>query len=128
MTRALALLTLLAACAAAPRGPSVAPGEVATDAEGRCWAGTAGAARGEAATFEALCPDALSPDFVSSLQRALAARGLYHGAADGLPGPELSRAIQDFQSPLGLDSPVLSLRAARDLGLVPLSREEIARL
>jgi hypothetical protein len=79
-------------------------------------------------TFETLCPPAYTPDLVASLQRALQARGLYHGKVDGSLGPALGRAIQDFQRAAGPDSPILSLDAARDLGLVALSREEIDRL
>jgi hypothetical protein len=78
--------------------------------------------------FETLCPPAYTPDFVASLQRALMARGYYQGAVDGALGPALGRAIQDFQRGEGPDSPLLSLAAARELGLVPLSREEVARL
>lgn len=78
--------------------------------------------------FETLCPPAYTPDFVASLQRALAVRGHYQGEVDGSLGPALGRAIQDFQREAGPDSPLLSLAAARDLGLVALSPEEIARL
>lgn len=69
--------------------------------------------------FRVPCPDLLTLDFVATLQRALKARGLYtlplSGALDGPTG----EAVRRFQAPLGLDSPILSLAAARDLGIVP---------
>lgn len=80
------------------------------------------------AAFETLCPPAYTSDFVASLQRALLARGLYGGEVDGALGPALDRAIRDFQADTGPDSPLLSLDAARRLGLVPVSREQVARL
>lgn len=57
------------------------------------------------------------PDFVTSLQRALQARGLYHGPINGEMTRRTERAVRDFQAPQGLDSPILSLVAARQLGL-----------
>ena len=72
--------------------------------------------------FESLCPDQLTPEFVASVQRALAVRGLYAGAADGLMTPGTRAAIRAFQKPQGLNSAVLSLAAARQLGLVEVER------
>lgn len=67
--------------------------------------------------FRTPCLDEMTLDFVSSLQRALKARGIYLGAVTGqLDAPTL-QAIRRFQAPRGLDSPVLSLGAARELGL-----------
>lgn len=57
------------------------------------------------------------PDFVASLQRALAVRGLYAGPINGEMTRRTERAVRDFQAPQGLDSPILSLAAARQLGL-----------
>lgn len=78
--------------------------------------------------FETLCPPAYSASFVASLQRALLARGYYRGAPDGILDDATRRAIQDFQRGAGPDSPLLSLAAARRLGLVALSAEELERM
>lgn len=68
--------------------------------------------------FEVPCELHLSdPDFIASLQRALAARHLYHGPITGAMNRRTERAVRDFQAPQGLDSTVLSLAAARQLGL-----------
>lgn len=55
--------------------------------------------------------------FIASLQRALTARGLYSGAVTGEMNRRTERAVRDFQAPQGLDSGILSLAAARQLGL-----------
>ncbi|KUP93197.1 peptidoglycan-binding domain-containing protein [Tritonibacter horizontis] len=67
--------------------------------------------------FQTPCPHALSPDYIASLQRALAARGTYSGAITGALSAETRAAIRAYQTPLGIDSDTLSLRAARSLGL-----------
>ena len=68
--------------------------------------------------FEAACADDLTPEVTATLQRALAARGHYDGPIDGILNTATRRGVRAFQRPLGLDSAVLSLRAARILGLV----------
>lgn len=55
--------------------------------------------------------------FIASLQRALAARGLYDGPVNGVMTRRTTRAVRDYQAPQGLDSGILSLAAARQLGL-----------
>ena len=57
------------------------------------------------------------PDFIASVQRALATRGLYLGPTTGVMNRRTMRAVRDFQAPQGLDSGILSLAAARQLGL-----------
>ncbi|OIQ27126.1 MAG: peptidoglycan-binding protein [Alphaproteobacteria bacterium MedPE-SWcel] len=76
----------------------------------------------EESYFETPCPEAMTPEYIASLQRALAARGAYGGAITGILDPDTRAAIRAYQRPLGIDSSTLSLRAARDLGLsaVPL--------
>jgi FAD/FMN-containing dehydrogenase len=69
--------------------------------------------------FQTPCPDEMTPAFVASLQRALKARGLYRGPVTGEMHAATSRAVRQFQAERGLDSPVLSLAAARDLGIAP---------
>lgn len=64
------------------------------------------------------CYDMLTPDTILTLQRALRARGYYLGALDGVLAPETMTAIRRFQADHGLDTKVLSLKAAQMLGLV----------
>jgi len=59
----------------------------------------------------------LTPDLVASLQRALTARGLYGGQINGMMDRATRHAVRGYQAPLGLDSGILSLAAARKLGL-----------
>jgi len=68
--------------------------------------------------FEIPCQLQLGdPDFIASMQRALATRGLYSGPVTGVMNRRTMRAVRDFQAPQGLDSEILSLAAARQLGL-----------
>lgn len=80
--------------------------------------------RGEV-QFETICPPQFTAEFVESLQRALAARGYYNGPISGVLDRATGRAVQDFQRVDGPDSPLLSLAAARKLGLIALTRAEI---
>lgn len=68
--------------------------------------------------FETPCPPLLTPDFVASLQRALSVRKLYRGPVTGRVDARTRAAIRRYQKPQGLDSGILSLAAARKLGLV----------
>jgi len=67
--------------------------------------------------FETPCPDAMTPEYVSSLQRALAARGLYEGRITATLDAKTRAAVRRYQTDIGIDSASLSLRAARSLGL-----------
>ncbi|WP_071674718.1 peptidoglycan-binding domain-containing protein [Nioella nitratireducens] len=67
--------------------------------------------------FETPCQSETDPAFIASVQRALAARGIYQGPVNGVMDRPTRRAIRQFQDPQGLDSGVLSLAAARLLGL-----------
>jgi len=67
--------------------------------------------------FRTPCPAELTPEFVASLQRALAARGLYRGEINGELDAQTGAAIRAIQRPEGLDSATLSLAVARRLGL-----------
>jgi len=92
---------------------------------GACWAQdrlTNAAGLAEDRLFAVPCPAAMTQDFWSSVQRALAVRGLYAGPVTGQPGPLTGEAVRRFQAPLGLDSPILSLDGARHLGLMPWPR------
>lgn len=74
--------------------------------------------------FQTPCEDQLTPEFLSSLQRALAARGHYRGATTGKMDTRTLRAIRRYQEPQGLNSAILSLSAARKLGLIAIDRPE----
>jgi spermidine synthase len=74
--------------------------------------------------FETLCEDLLSPDFIETLQRALAARGFYSAQTTGVIDRNTRRAILAYQTSEDLHSDVLSLAAARRLGLSEIPRNE----
>lgn len=74
--------------------------------------------------FRTPCPDAMTPDFVAALQRALAVRGHFDGPATGTADAATARAVRAFQRETGLDSSVLSIAAAKRLGLVAYDRAE----
>ncbi|WP_235829896.1 peptidoglycan-binding domain-containing protein [Frigidibacter oleivorans] len=69
------------------------------------------------------CPADLSPDVLASLQRALAARGLFDGPPTGTLDAKTRRAIRRFQAPRDLDSGILSMAAAVDLGIMAVGRD-----
>ena len=67
--------------------------------------------------FRTTCPAEMTRPFVETLQRALAVRGHYRGAVHGRFDDRTGLAVRHYQRGMGLDSPVLSLAAARRLGL-----------
>lgn len=80
----------------------------------------------EETTFEAICPEQLTREFLASLQRALSARGRYQGTPDGLTDRALVEAVRSYQTHLGgPDSRLLARRTALELGLVPARSEEL---
>jgi len=68
--------------------------------------------------FQILCDADLTPELIASVQRALAARDLYAGAVSGTMDARTRAAVRRYQSAGGLDSGILSLEAARQMGLV----------
>lgn len=68
--------------------------------------------------FRAPCPSDMTVNFVATLQRALKARGLYMAPVTGIVDATTSEAIRQFQAERGLDSPELSLSAAKELGII----------
>ena len=68
--------------------------------------------------FRTPCADEMTPELVETLQRALTARGLYQGPVTGEMDAATRRAVRHFQRRQGLDSGLLSLTAARQLGIV----------
>lgn len=75
--------------------------------------------------FETPCPEAMTPEFVASVQRALAARGMYSGRITGQMDRTTRRAVRRFQVSEDLDSAILSMAAARKLGLIAVPREDL---
>ncbi len=75
--------------------------------------------------FETPCPEAMTPEFVSSVQRALAARDLYSGRITGQMDRTTRRAVRRFQVGEELDSAILSMAGARELGLIAVPREDL---
>ncbi|MGB7241443.1 MAG: peptidoglycan-binding domain-containing protein [Sulfitobacter sp.] len=73
------------------------------------------------AWFEIPCAATLTHEFVSSLQRALAARGFYKGPISGRMDVMTRSAVRAYQAPTGPDTDVLSLASARALGLVTVA-------
>lgn len=75
--------------------------------------------------FETPCPDAVTPELISTLQRALEARGLYRGPINGVMDMPTKRALRRYQSARGLPSGLLSIQSARGLGLLATPRDQL---
>ena len=75
--------------------------------------------------FETPCEREATPEFIASVQRALAARGLYNGPITGEMDSRTRAAVRAYQAPEGLDSGILSLAASRKLGLSALPRRSV---
>jgi len=71
------------------------------------------------------CYNQLTPDTIVTLQRALKARGYYLQALTGVLDPATLLAIRHYQADHGLDTPVLSLKAAENLGLVSVDPSKL---
>jgi len=72
--------------------------------------------------FETPCPADLTVEFVSTLQRALRARGILSAPVTGQMDSATRAAVQDLQRENGLDSAVLATDTARSLGLIAVKR------
>lgn len=75
--------------------------------------------------FETPCPDALTPDLIATLQRALEARGVYRGPITGVMDLPTRRAVRRYQNANGLPSGLLSIQTARRLGLLATPRDQL---
>ena len=64
------------------------------------------------------CPEARTTEFIATLQRALKARGLYLEPLTGVMDAATKAAVRRYQASRGFDSPVLTLAATRELGIV----------
>lgn len=73
---------------------------------------------------EIVCTPQLTEDFIASLQRALAARGYYSGEVTGLPDNRTRTAIRKFQAEDGFSEGILTVAAARKLGLIAVQRTD----
>lgn len=71
------------------------------------------------------CPAMQTGDFIATLQRALKARGYYLLPLTGVMDAATAEAVRRFQAERGLDSPVLSLAAAQELGLITVALEDL---
>ncbi|MFK7743554.1 MAG: peptidoglycan-binding domain-containing protein [Roseobacter sp.] len=68
--------------------------------------------------FELICPSELTPEFTSTLQRALSARGHHEGPISGSLDIQTKDAIARFQTAQNLPGYELTKEAAQRLGLV----------
>ncbi len=75
--------------------------------------------------FKTPCAADLTPDFAATLQRALKARGLYTLPLSGVMDAATSEAVRRYQASRGFDSPVLTLAATRELGIIATALSEI---
>lgn len=72
--------------------------------------------------IEIPCEAQMTPDFIASVQRALAARGYYDGPINSLMDRNTRIALRRFQTEAGLNSSTLSLDTARRLGLIAIAQ------
>ncbi len=72
--------------------------------------------------FEVPCVADMDTGFIATLQRALKSRGLYRGVITGAMDRKTTESVRWYQKQHGLDSGILSLAAARQLGLVAYAR------
>ncbi|MFK7880126.1 peptidoglycan-binding domain-containing protein [Roseobacter sp.] len=72
--------------------------------------------------YQIVCRDDMTTDFTASLQRALTARGFYVAAITGKLDRTTRDAIAAFQSSQDLPGSVLTIAAAKQLGLVAVVR------
>lgn len=75
--------------------------------------------------FRSPCPEEITVDFIATLQRALKARGYYVMPLTGEMDTPTREAVHRFQIERGLDSPQLSLAAARELGIVATDLDQL---
>lgn len=68
--------------------------------------------------FEVPCRRVMTEEFIKALQRALKARGQYQGPITGVMDERTAKGVRLFQAPMGIDSQILSMAAAQQLGLI----------
>lgn len=122
---------------AAAAAEAEAPPEIADTVDRkRCYAGAAGSPQDAPSNdagsqnvvqsgFETPCHDLLTPDFIATLQRALAARAYFNGPITGEMTAATRSAVAAYQADaVDLDSDTLSVDAARKLGLIAVERPD----
>lgn len=67
--------------------------------------------------FETPCVEMIGADFILNLQRALSVRGYYAGPINGEMDSATRQAVRKYQEVQGLNSSIVSLEAAQQLGL-----------
>jgi len=72
--------------------------------------------------FETPCASQMTEELIASLQRALKVRSLYRGPINSQLDNRTRLAIRRYQAPTGPDSSILSMAAARRLGLIAVIR------
>lgn len=77
---------------------------------------------GPGTRFETLCPPVYSEAFVQTLQRALLIRRAYAGPISGHYDAATRDAVATFQRARQIDSPLLAVDVARDLGIYAVPR------
>jgi len=76
--------------------------------------------------FETPCGHVVTPQFIASVQRALLARGYFSGQITGLYDARTRTAVSRFQADQNdVLTDQLTLRTARDLGLVAQPRDTL---
>ena len=75
--------------------------------------------------FLAPCPEVMTADFLATLQRALKARGYYGLPLTGEMDAATAEAVRRYQADHGLDSKLLALAAARQLGLAATTLDQL---
>ena len=75
--------------------------------------------------FKTPCDAEMTADFIATLQRALKARGLYLLSLTGVMDEATSEAVRRYQASRGFDSPVLTLAATRELGIVATALSDL---
>ena len=73
--------------------------------------------------FQVPCTAQMTPEFVASVQRALQARDHYQGPITGAMDTRTRSAVRRYQQSEGFDSNILTLAAARKLGLIAVERD-----
>ena len=68
--------------------------------------------------IDAVCPEDMTPEFISSLQRAFQARELFSSTLTGSMDMSTRRAILNFQTVRAVSSATVTKATAQELGLV----------
>ncbi|MGR3485638.1 MAG: peptidoglycan-binding domain-containing protein [Paracoccaceae bacterium] len=107
-------------CIAQAARPAVIVTETVESADGTTTTTQSIERERTARSFEAVCPETLDETMVATLQRALAARGVYEGRIGGEYDAATTQAVRGYQAATGRpDSGALAVETARFLGLIP---------